>query len=146
MMRVLLGILCTAYVLSGQPRYDLLLKGGRVIDGKNNINAIRDVAIAAGKVAAVAPNIDPSLAVKTVDVSGLYVTPGLVDIHAHIYTFTGQRGSNADDHGVFPDGFTFRVGVTTVVDPGSSGWRTFEDLKARIIDHSRTRVLAMINI
>ena len=145
-MRVLIGILLTACLMNGQASYDLLLKGGHVIDGKSNISAIRDVAIADGKIAVVAPNIDPSLALKTVNVSGLYVTPGLVDIHAHVYTYTGPRGSFADDHGIMPDGFTFRAGVTTVVDPGSSGWRTFEDFKTRIIDHSRTRVLGLLNI
>src|SRR5579872_312647 len=130
----------------GAQTYDLLLKGGHVIDGKNGIDAVRDVAVAAGRIAAVTPDIDPKLAAKTVDVSGLFVTPGLVDIHAHVYTYNGSRGAFADDHGVMPDGFTFRNGVTTVVDPGSSGWRTFEDFKTRIIDHSRTRVLAMLNI
>jgi dihydroorotase len=138
-------ILVTACPLGAQ-NYDLLLKGGHVIDGKNGIDARRDVAIAAGKIAAVASDIDPKLAFKTVDVSGLYVTPGLVDIHAHVYTYNGPRGAFADDHGVMPDGFTFRNGVTTVVEPGSSGWRTFDDFKTRIIDHSRTRVLAMLNI
>src|SRR5262252_5228793 len=140
----LLSLFCVDQ-MTGQT-YDLLLKGGHVIDGKNNINAVRDVAIADGKIAAVAANIDPSLARKTVDASGLYVTPGLVDIHAHVYTYNGTRGAWANDHGVRPDGFTFRVGVTTVVEPGSSGWRTFEDFKSRIIDHSRTRVLALLNI
>src|SRR5262249_13451994 len=146
MRTLLLIFLCTSMLDAQAPVYDLLLKGGHVIDGKNNINAIRDVAIAGGKIAAVSTNIDAALAVKTVDASGLYVVPGLVDIHAHVYTYTGPRGAFADDHGIMPDGFTFRVGVTTVVDPGSSGWRTFEDFKTRIIDHSRTRVLALLNI
>lgn len=64
-----------------QHKYDLLLKGGHVIDPKNGISAVRDVAIADGKVAAVASRINPSEALKVVDVSGLYVTPGLIDIH-----------------------------------------------------------------
>ena len=81
-----------------------------------------------------------------VDVSGLYVTPGLVDIHVHVYAGTGERGSYAGDNSVYPDGFTFRTGVTTVVDAGSAGWRNFEDFKARVIDRSRTRVLAFLNI
>ena len=67
---------------------------------------------------------------KTVDVSGLYVTPGLIDIHAHVYAGTGERGSYAGDNSVYPDGFTFRVGVTTVADAGCAGWRNFEDFKA----------------
>jgi dihydroorotase len=145
-MLSLFGIFFIGYASTGQQGYDLLLKGGHVIDGKNNINAIRDVAMERGKIAAVEPSIDPGLAFKTVDVSGLYVTPGLVDIHLHVYTYTGGRGSYADDIGIMPDGFTFRTGVTTVVDAGTSGWRTFEDFKTRVIDRSRTRVLALVNI
>jgi dihydroorotase len=126
--------------------FDLLLKGGHVIDGKNQLSAVRDVAIKDGRIAAAAARIDPARAVKTVDVSGLYVTPGLIDIHVHVYAGTGERGSYAGDNSVYPDGFTYRNGVTTVVDAGSSGWRNFEDFKDRIIDRSRTRVLAFLNI
>lgn len=128
------------------PKYDLLLKGGHVIDAKNRLSAVRDVAIAAGKVAAVAANLSPSDAVKTVDVSGLYVTPGLIDIHAHTYAGTGERRSYAGDNSLYPDGFTFRVGVTTVADAGGAGWRNFEDFKQRVIDRSKTRILAFLNI
>src|SRR5262245_1946027 len=120
--------------------YDLLLKGGHVIDARNGVNAVRDVAIKDGKIAAVAASIDPAAASKTVDVSGLYVTPGLIDIHFHAYS------GGTYPRGVAPDGFTFRTGTTTVVDPGSAGWRTFDDFKTRIIDGSKTRVLAMLNI
>jgi dihydroorotase len=119
-----------------QTDYDLVLKGGRVIDGKNKINAIRDVAVKDGKIALVAPNIPATQALKAVDVSGLIVTPGLIDIHTHVF------GGNS----VPPDGFTFRVGVTTVVDAGGSGWRDFEDYKTKVVDQSKTRVLAFINI
>src|SRR5262245_44497084 len=132
--------------VSAQQKYDLLLKGGHVIDPKNKISAVRDVAIANGKVAAVAAGIDPAEAFKVVDVSGYYVTPGLVDIHVHVYAGTGERGSYAGDNSVYPDGFTFRAGVTTVADAGCAGWRNFEDFKQRIIDRSKTRVLAFINI
>jgi len=132
--------------LSAQQKYDLLLKGGHVIDARNNISAVRDVAIAGGKVAAVAANISPADALKVVDVSGLYVTPGLVDIHVHVYAGTGERGSYAGDNSQYPDGFTLRSGVTTVADAGSSGWRSFDDFKDRIIDRSKTRVLAFLNI
>jgi dihydroorotase len=72
--------------------------------------------------------------------------PGLIDIHVHVYAGTGERGSFAGDNSVYPDGFTFRVGVTTVADAGSAGWRNFADFKHRIIDRSRTRVPAFINI
>jgi dihydroorotase len=131
---------------AAEPKYDVLLRGGHVIDARNNLSAVRDVAIAGGKVAAVAPKIDPADAFKTIDVSGLYVTPGLIDIHAHVFTGTGEKGSYAGDSSVYPDGFTFRVGVTTVVDAGGAGWRNFEDFKSRVIDRSKTRVFALINI
>src|SRR5437899_9651314 len=126
--------------------YDLLLQGGHVIDGKNKISAVRDVAIRAGKSAEVAARIDPSKARKVVNVAGLYVTPGLVDIHVHVYAGTGQRGAYSGDNSVYPDGFTFRSCVTTVADAGSSGWRNFPDFKDRVIDRSKTRVLALLNI
>jgi dihydroorotase len=127
-------------------RYDLLLRGGHLIDPRNGISALRDVAIRSGVVAAVAPGIAPSEAAQTVDVTGLYVTPGLVDIHVHVYAGTGEAHSYAGDNSVYPDGFTFRAGVTTVVDAGSSGWRNFDDFRSRVIARSRTRVLAFLNI
>jgi dihydroorotase len=132
--------------VSAQQKYDLLLKGGHVIDPRNRISAVRDVAIANGKIAAVAANIAPADAFKVVDASGTYITPGLVDIHVHVFAGTGERGSYAGDNSLYPDGFTLRSGVTTIVDAGSSGWRSFDDFKDRIIDRSRTRVLAMLNI
>ena len=81
--------------------------------------------------------LTPAEAFKVVDASGLYVTPGLIDIHVHVYTGTGERNSYAGDNSVPPDGFTFRVGVTTVADAGCAGWRNFEDFKERIIDRSQ---------
>jgi dihydroorotase len=129
-----------------QTKYDLLLRGGHVIDPKSGTSAVRDVAIAGGRIAAVAPKIDPAEAFKVVDVSGLYVTPGIVDMHVHVFAGTGERGSYAGDNSVYPDGFTLRVGVTTVVDAGCAGWRNFADFKDRVIDRSRTRVLAFLNI
>jgi dihydroorotase len=132
--------------LGAAPKYDLLLRGGRVIDPRNGIDAIRDVGIAAGQIAAVAPKIEPADATASVDVSGLVVTPGLVDIHAHVYAGTGEKGSYAGDNSVYPDVVAPRSGVTTLVDAGSSGWRNFEDFKQRIIDRSVTRVLAFLNI
>jgi len=126
--------------------YDLLLKGGTVIDPRNGVNGVRDVAIAGRKIAAVEANIPARRSIETIDVTGLYVTPGLVDIHAHVYAGTGLRGAFCGDYSLYPDGHTFRSGVTTVVDAGSSGWRNFEDFKDRVIDRARTRVLAMLNI
>jgi dihydroorotase len=127
-------------------QYDLLLQNGHVIDPKDKISAVRDVAIRDGKIAAVEQHIDPSTALKTVDVKGLYVTPGLVDIHVHVYASTGEIHSYAGENSVFPDGFTLRNGVTSVADAGSSGYKNFEDFKAHVIDTSKTRVLAFLNI
>jgi dihydroorotase len=127
-------------------KYDLLLKGGHVIDARNRVDAVRDVAIKDGKIALVAASIPAADAGKVIDVAGLYVTPGLIDIHAHVYTGTGERGSYAGDNSVYPDGFSFRVGVTTIADAGGAGWRNFDDFKERVIDRSRTRVLAFLNI
>lgn len=143
MPRLLLWLLPLA--LCAQ-EYDLLLKNGTLIDPKNRINARRDVAIAGGKIAAVAPSIPAASAKKTVDVNGLYVTPGLIDIHVHVYAGTGKRGAYNGDLSVYPDAHCLRNGVTTVADCGSSGRRDFEDFKDRVIDRSKTRVLAWLNI
>ena len=126
--------------------YDLLLKGGHVIDARNNLSAVRDVAVKDGKVAAVGPNIPAARAVKTVDASGLYVVPGLVDIHVHVYPGEKKNDYAGGDWSIYPDGFTLRSCVTTVTDAGSSGWRNFPDFKSRIIDQSKTRVTAFLNI
>jgi dihydroorotase len=127
------------------PKYDLVIAGGHVIDPRNAIDGVLDVAVAGGVIAAVAPRVDPAGA-RTIDASGLYVTPGLVDIHTHVYAGTGERRSYAGDNSVYPDGFTFRVGVTTIADAGSSGWRNFEDFNDRVISRAKTRVLAFLNI
>jgi dihydroorotase len=129
-----------------QVQYDLLLQDGHVVDAKSKLSAVRDVAIKDGKIAAVAEHIDPKSALKTVSANGLYVSPGLIDIHVHVYASTGEHASYAGDNSVWPDPFTFRTGVTTVADAGSSGYKNFEDFKAHIIDRSKTRVLAFINI
>jgi dihydroorotase len=142
----LFTLLLSASGSFAQTQYDLLLQGGRVIDAKNGISAVRDLAIKDGKIAAVTEHIDPATALKTVSAKGLLVTPGIVDIHVHVYASPGERASYAGDNGVWPDGFTFRNGVTTVADAGSSGYKNFEDFKAHIIDRSKTRVLAFLNI
>ncbi len=133
-------------VPQAEPKYDLLLRGGHVVDSRNGVSAIRDVAIAAGQIAAVEPRLDPAVAFKVVDVSGLYVTPGLIDIHTHVFAGTGEKGSYAGDNSVYPDGFTLRVGVTTIADAGCAGWRNFDDFKAKVIDRAVTRVLVFLNI
>ena len=141
-LSVFLGLAGSAFA----QEYDFLLKGGHVLDAGNRINAARDVAIKDGKIAAVAENIAAARALKAVDVAGLYVTPGLIDLHAHVYRPTFGQGFRADNQMVYPDGFSFRAGVTTFVDPGGSGWRNFEHMKDMVIDRSLTRVLALINI
>ncbi len=145
-LATVVGLSLIAGGAMAETKYDLLLRGGHVIDAKSGTSAVRDVAIAGGRIAAVAAGIDPAEAFKVVDVSGLYVTPGLVDMHAHVYAGTGEKGSYAGDNSLYPDGYTLRVGVTTVVDAGCSGWRNFADFKDRVIDRSRTRVLAFLNI
>jgi len=126
--------------------YDLLLKNGHIIDPLNKIDDLFDLAIARGKIAAIGDKIAESAADKVINLKGLYVTPGLVDIHCHLYATTGARDAWAGDCSVLPDGFSFRSGVTTMVDAGSSGWRNFEDFRYRVIDRAATRVFAMINI
>src|SRR6516165_1017489 len=130
----------------GQSRYDLVLKGGRVVDPANGIYAPRDLAIQDHRIAAIEDDIPASLADKVIQVDGMIVTPGLVDIHVHAYAGTGRRGAYDGDNSVYPDGFTFRSCVTTVADAGSSGWKNFPDFKDRVIDRSKTRVLAFLNI
>lgn len=138
-------VFATGPVLSQQ--ISILLKGGHVIDPKNNINSRMDVAIADGKILRVAKDIPAGSAIRVVDVTGMYVTPGLIDIHVHAFHGTEPGSYIADGWDALPpDGFTFRAGVTTVVDAGSAGWRNFRAFKSQTIDRSRTRILAFLNI
>jgi dihydroorotase len=143
----LVFIVINSAMFSWSQSYSLVIKDGHVIDPKNNIDAVMDVAIVDGKIVEVAKNIDASKAKQIVDAKGLYVIPGLIDIHTHNFA-----GTNADQYlmnapgGLPPDGFTLRNGVTTVADAGSSGWKTFPLFKQNIIDKSTTRVLAFLNI
>ncbi len=106
-----------------------------------------DVAITNGKISAVAKDISAKDAKKVIDVNGYYVTPGIIDMHVHVF-----NGADVDAYianaltSLPPDGFTFRAGVTTVVDAGSSGWRNFPQFKKQTIDKAQTRVLALLNI
>ena len=127
--------------------YDIVIKGGHVIDPKNDIDAIMDVAVNGGTIALVSKNIDAKQGIQVVDARGMYVTPGLIDIHTHDFYGTQPDHQYEDGNlGIAPDGFTFRSGVTTVVDAGSSGWRTFPTFKTQTIDVSKTRILALLNI
>jgi len=127
---------------------DILLKGGHVIDPKNNINAIMDVAISDGKIFRVAANIPESTAKKTVNVSGLYVSPGIIDMHVHVFQGTDKYSTSVanSSRSQQADAFSFRSGVTTMVDAGTSGWRNFRTFKAQSIDKSQTRILAFLNV
>ncbi len=127
--------------------YALLIKGGHVIDPKNGRDGVMDVAIADGKIAAVAPAIDAARARRVVDAAGLYVVPGLIDLHAHVFHGTEPNAYLSNGMvAVPPDSHSFRSGQTTLVDVGGAGWRSFPQFKAQIIDTSRTRVLSFLNI
>ncbi len=145
MLRIAISLCLLALPALAQP-YDLLLKGGHLIDAKNNIDGVMDIAVSKGVVAAVAKDIPASQARRVVTLTGLYVTPGLIDAHVHVYTGTGLKGVLTGDSSVYPDSFSFRSGVTTMADAGTAGWRNFPDFRQRIIDRARTRVLAFINI
>lgn len=140
-------LLLAAVKLIDAQTFAIVIKEGRVIDPKNNIDAVMDIAINDGKIVQVAKNIDSKNAIQVINAKGLLVTPGLVDIHSH--NFWGTEPDHQYENGNLalpPDGFTFRNGVTTVVDAGSSGWRTFPTFKAQTIDVAKTRVLAFLNI
>ncbi len=133
--------------LSYSQTIDILLKGGHVIDPANGIDKKMDVAIAGGRILRVAPDIPARDVNKLIDASGMYVTPGLIDMHVHAFHGTEPGSYIADGWDALPpDGFTFRAGVTTVVDAGSAGWRNFRKFKEQTIDRSRTRILAFLNI
>jgi dihydroorotase len=144
-MRICVFLALLSGIVSAQ-EYDLLLKGGHLIDPKNKISGLRDVAILDGKVAKVAASIPASSARQMADVKGLYVTPGLVDLHVHVYAGTGIRQAYTGDLSVYPDPMSFRSGVTTMVDAGTAGHRVFSDFKQRVMDRAKTRVLAFLNI
>jgi dihydroorotase len=140
-------LLLALTLLANGQTYNTIIKGGHVIDPKNGVDGIMDVAVRDGKIALVTANIDTAEAAQVIDASGLYVTPGLIDLHVHI--FYGTRYGQAIMDGetsVSPDAFSFRAGVTTFVDAGSSGYRHFPEFRANIIDQSQTRVLAFLNI
>ena len=120
-------------------RYDLLLTGGEVIDPAAGLSGVMDVGIAAGKIVAVAPNLQASEARRTISAKGMLVTPGLVDIHAHVFV-------NAHDMGGHTDHICQASGVTTLCDAGSAGSSNFAGLR-HVLDHEvRTRGRAFVNL
>lgn len=149
---VLASVLVTGLALvpvaaAQQPPYAILLKGGHVLDPKHGRDGVMDVAIADGKIAEVAPSIDAAKAAKVVDATGLYVVPGLIDLHAHVFIGTEPNAYLSNGlTAVHPDSHSFRSGQTTLVDVGGAGWRSFDLFKKNIIDTSKTRVLSFLNI
>ena len=127
-------------------QFDIVLKNGHVIDPKNNVDAVADVAVKDGKIARVSKGIDATSAKKVIDATGLYVTPGFIDIHTHVFVGSTPETFANGSLSVSPDDFTLRNGVTTVVDAGTSGWRNFPLFKDQVIDKSKTRILAFLNI
>lgn len=127
-------------------KYDILLKNGHVIDPLNEIDGIADVAVSGGKVCAVAPGLDAADAEKVLDLSGLYVTPGLVDAHFHCYWTSGMAKAWAGDYSIQPDYFNFPAGVTTLVDVGTAGSYNFDHFRATVIERSKARIFALLNI
>ncbi len=121
------------------PPYNMLIQGGHVVDPSQNLSAVRDVAISSGKIAAVAPDIPQSEALRRIDARGHFVTPGLIDIHTHIYDGVVRFGIPADVVGV-------AKGVTTLVDGGSAGATTFPGFRKYVVNQSVTRVLSLLNI
>ena len=120
-------------------KYDLLLKGGTVIDAAQDLNAPRDVAIANGVIAAVESDIPERTATQTVSVKDRYITPGLIDIHTHVYYGVTTWGIRAD--AVCPT-----AGTTTVVDAGSPSWVTFPGFREFIAEPAQTNILTYIHI
>lgn len=135
MLRFRLTLLLLALSASAQ-QYDLVLRGGHVIDPANGIDGVMDIAVSGNEIAAVAPTVKAP-ARKILDVAGLYVVPGLVDLHAHLFGYEGS---------LTPDDTALPTGTTTEVDAGGSGWRTFDEFRRTVIATARTRILASINI
>lgn len=126
---------------------DLLIRGGRVIDPKNNINELLDVGVRNGRIVKLAKEISPAAADKVIDAGEMLVVPGLIDMHTHdFYGRDSTREYCNGNRSVRPDDWTFNNGITTTVDAGSSGWKDFAVFKDKVIDRSQTRILVFLNI
>ena len=127
---------------------DILFKGAHLIDPKNKIDSKMDVGIVNGRIARVANDIPIGSAKKIIDVTGFYITPGIIDMHVHVFQGTDKYSTSVGNssRSQQADAFSFRTGVTTVVDAGSSGWRNFPMFKEQTIDKSQTRILAFLNV
>jgi len=143
---IIILLLAATTSLSAQG-YDILVKGGHVVDTKNNLDQVMDVAIKDGIIAKVDSKIPESHAKTVIDAKGFIVAPGLLDIHGHNFFGTVEDAYLSNSFSALPpDGFTFRSGVTTIVDVGGAGWKNFKTFKEQTIDHSKTRVLSFLNI
>ena len=118
---------------------DLILKGGRVIDPSQGIDARMDVAVANGAISEVAADIQPGAETRVIDVAGKLVTPGLIDLHTHVYHGVNQTGIDPDLAGVY-------AGVTTVVDAGSAGCYSFGGFPQHVVPNAKTRIVCMLHI
>jgi dihydroorotase len=119
--------------------FDLLLRGGRLIDPASGLDAPRDVAFSRGRVAAIDAGIPTERAAKVVDASGCIVAPGLIDLHSHVYWGGTSLGVDAERLAV-------RSGTTTFVDAGSAGAANFLGFRAHVIERANVRILAYLNI
>ncbi len=119
--------------------YDLILRGGRVVDPSQKLDAVTDVAFADGKVARIGAGLRPDAKTDVHDVSGRIVTPGLIDLHTHVYWGGTSLGVDAED-------FCRRSGVTTAVDTGSAGPGNFAGFRKHVIERSEVRILAYLHV
>lgn len=119
--------------------WDLLIRGGRVIDPANRIDGPADVAVRAGAIDAVAPHLPREQALNRVDADDLVVLPGLVDLHTHVWHGGGYWGTDLE-------GLAWRTGVTTWVDAGSAGCYTLDGLQRHVADRTSLRVVALLNV
>ena len=135
------------YTFSYGQNYDLVIKNGRIIDKKNNIDFIGDIGISNGIIKYVGEELPIDSSRKIINAESLIVVPGLIDIHSHNFhgTIPNRYLSNSFS-ALPPDGFSFRSGITTIVDVGGAGWKNFEVFKEQVIEKSKTRVLAFLNI
>ncbi len=135
------------YTFSHGQNYDLVIKNGHIIDKKNNIDFIGDIGISNGIIKYVGEELPINSSRKIINAESLIVVPGLIDIHSHNFhgTIPNRYLSNSFS-ALPPDGFSFRSGITTIVDVGGAGWKNFEVFKEQVIEKSKTRVLAFLNI
>jgi dihydroorotase len=135
LLAAFLAGMCSEFITAQQ--YDLVLRGGRVVDPGNGIDGRIDVAVTGERIAAVQANIPAAQAKRVIDVTGMYVVPGLVDLHSHVFRYSGA---------LKPDETSLPTATTTIVDAGGSGWRNFDEFRKTVISNSKIRVLALLNI